>query len=59
VACNKSPNTMCNGGQCAPPSCAPQCAPNETCCYVDGPGPSRPPQCVQGVTCPAGCPACG
>jgi hypothetical protein len=51
--------SMCLGGHCVKPTCAPACAAGQTCCQVDGPGPSGPPRCVDGPTCPIGCPACG
>jgi hypothetical protein len=50
--------SMCLGGQCVAPTCAPACTSGHVCCQIDGPGPSGPPQCIQGDTCPVGCPLC-
>ena len=50
--------SMCLAGACSAPACGVVCEPGEVCCAVDGPGPSRPPQCFAGTTCPVGCPAC-
>ena len=49
---------MCLGGACQAPTCAPACNTGEHCCQIDGPGPSGPPQCETGDTCPVGCPLC-
>ena len=51
--------SMCLGGHCVKPTCEPTCGAGQSCCQVDGPGPSGPPRCVDGPTCPVGCPACG
>ena len=51
--------TMCLAGACVKPSCTPSCGDGQTCCQIDGPGPSGPPRCVDGPTCPIGCPLCG
>lgn len=50
--------SMCLVAICGPPTCQPTCQSGEQCCEIQGPGPSGPPQCVQGTTCPLGCPAC-
>ncbi len=50
--------SMCLGGQCAMPTCQPACGSGQVCCAIDGPGPSGPPQCITGNTCPVGCPLC-
>ena len=50
---------MCNGGKCEGATCQPPCGDGQVCCDVQGPGPSGPPQCIQGLTCPVGCPSCG
>ena len=49
---------MCAGGTCAASTCAPPCGSGSVCCDVRGPGPSRPPMCYVGTTCPVGCPLC-
>jgi hypothetical protein len=49
---------MCQGGSCIAPTCQPGCGDGEVCCDVQGPGPSGPPQCLPGPTCPVGCPLC-
>jgi hypothetical protein len=49
---------MCLGSVCVAPTCAPACGSGMQCCQIDGPGPSGPPQCVDGGTCPVGCPLC-
>jgi hypothetical protein len=51
--------SMCEGGHCIKPTCAPACGAGQSCCQIDGPGPSGPPRCVDGPTCPIGCPLCG
>jgi hypothetical protein len=50
---------MCEAGHCVAATCEPACGSGQTCCLVDGPGPSGGPKCVDGPTCPIGCPACG
>ena len=50
--------SMCELGNCVLPTCAPPCTSNQSCCDVKGPGPSMPPACVDGPTCPVGCPLC-
>ena len=52
-----APSSMCAGGHCGTPLCAPGCVAGQTCCELDGPGPTRI-QCVAGSTCPVGCPLC-
>ena len=49
---------MCQGGQCAASACMPMCTASQVCCIVDGPGPTQPPKCYDGDTCPVGCPLC-
>jgi hypothetical protein len=49
---------MCRGGACGAAACAPACGAGQSCCDVQGPGPSREPFCVDGPTCPVGCPLC-
>ena len=55
--CNGS-TAMCIGGHCEVPSCNPKCADLQVCCVVQQGGPSGPPTCYAGTTCPVGCPAC-
>jgi len=50
--------SMCLGGQCMAPTCQPACGDGQVCCQIDSAGPSGPPQCVTGTTCPVGCPLC-
>jgi len=50
--------TMCQNGACVAPTCSPACGAGQTCCQIFGPGPSGPPQCEDGGTCPVGCPLC-
>jgi hypothetical protein len=50
--------SMCLGGACQVPTCQPACASGQVCCDIPGPGPSQPPKCEQGPTCPVGCPLC-
>jgi len=50
--------TMCLNGACVPPTCNPACGAGLQCCQIFGPGPSGPPQCEDGGTCPVGCPLC-
>jgi hypothetical protein len=50
--------SMCSGGKCTAPTCNPACNAGQQCCDINGPGPSGPPRCVDGLTCPVGCPAC-
>ena len=50
--------SMCSGSTCAAPTCQPTCSSGQRCCEIDGPGPSGAPQCVDGDTCPVGCPLC-
>jgi len=50
--------SMCNGGLCTLPTCLPLCKETQQCCNVPGPGPSGGPKCVDGPTCPVGCPLC-
>jgi len=60
VTCT-APNDFCDGQKCAPPPCSPACGPGTLCCDVQGPGPSRGPECstpTDGGTCPIGCPLC-
>ncbi len=60
-ACGKrcdGANSMCLQGQCVAPTCAPSCSAAQSCCLVNGPGPTAPPRCVDGPTCPVGCPGC-
>jgi hypothetical protein len=49
---------MCLGGACAAPTCAPACSAGQSCCLVNHAGPSGPPTCYDGPTCPVGCPLC-
>lgn len=51
--------SMCLNGACQAPTCQPSCTDGQVCCDLEGPGPSQPPKCVTGTTCPVGCPACG
>ena len=51
--------SMCLGGTCTKPTCSPACGTGQSCCQIDGPGPSGPPRCIDGPTCPIGCPLCG
>jgi hypothetical protein len=56
-----APDDFCDGQKCAPPPCSPACGAGELCCVINGPGPSRGPECSQptdGGTCPPGCPLC-
>ena len=55
--CNTA-SQMCQGGTCGASQCNPACTSGYICCEIDGPGPSGPPQCEQGDTCPVGCPLC-
>ena len=55
--CNTA-SQMCLGGSCTASQCQPACTSGSICCEIDGPGPSGPPQCEQGNTCPVGCPLC-
>ena len=55
--CNTS-SQMCLGGSCTASQCNPTCTSGSICCEIDGPGPSGPPQCEQGDSCPVGCPLC-
>ncbi len=50
---------MCGDGMCVPAACATACGPCQSCCLVEkgGYGPP-PPFCVDGPTCPRGCPTC-
>jgi len=57
VACSGG-SSMCLNGTCAAPTCAPACGGGQQCCEIFGPGPSGPPQCEDGGTCPVGCPLC-
>ena len=57
VHCTGS-TSMCQAGQCVAPTCAPACTSTQVCCEIDGPGPSGPPKCIEGTTCPVGCPLC-
>jgi hypothetical protein len=50
--------SMCLGGKCEVPTCAPACGPGQVCCSVPGPGPVGAPVCIVGITCPIGCPLC-
>jgi len=50
--------SMCFGGACQTPTCNPTCSGGQVCCDIPGPGPSQPPKCVTGTTCPVGCPGC-
>jgi hypothetical protein len=50
--------SMCFGGNCQAPTCQPSCTDSQVCCDIPGPGPSGPPKCVDGVTCPIGCLGC-
>jgi hypothetical protein len=45
-------------GYCLPPRCATACGACQVCCAVTTAGPSSPPFCVDGPTCPVGCPYC-
>lgn len=49
---------MCSGGTCVAAKCAPSCGASQQCCEVPGPGPTGGPKCVDGATCPIGCPLC-
>lgn len=49
---------MCAGGSCSADLCEPKCGSGSVCCAVQGPGPSGPPKCYVGATCPVGCPLC-
>ncbi len=51
--------SMCLGGSCQAQTCQPACGDGFKCCDLQGPGPSGPPKCVAGQTCPVGCPSCG
>jgi hypothetical protein len=57
IVCSGS-QSMCLGGSCQSPTCQPSCSDGQVCCDIPGPGPSQPVKCVDGVTCPVGCPAC-
>lgn len=57
VACSGA-SSMCAGSACTAPTCTPGCKLGQQCCDVMGPGPSRPATCVDGPTCPVGCPLC-
>ncbi len=50
--------SMCLNGKCQAPTCKPACAGGDVCCEIQGPGPSGPPKCEPGPTCPVGCPLC-
>ena len=50
--------SMCENGNCVSPTCNPGCTSGQVCCDIPGPGPSQPPKCVDGDTCPIGCPLC-
>ena len=50
--------SMCEAGHCIHPTCAPSCASGKVCCDVNGPGPTTGPKCLDGPTCPIGCPLC-
>ena len=49
---------MCLGGVCSKDICQPTCGTGQVCCQVNKGGPSGPPTCYQGTTCPVGCPLC-
>ena len=51
-------NPMCIAGHCEAQTCAPRCSDLQVCCLVEQGGPSSPPSCYPGTTCPVGCPAC-
>ena len=53
-----APSEMCLHGKCQAPVCAPSCGPCQVCCLVVGGGPAMPPSCIDGPTCPVGCPWC-
>lgn len=60
VACTGA-QPYCNGTTCAPAPCSPVCDNGRLCCEVQGPGPTRGPECTaptDGGTCPLGCPLC-
>lgn len=60
VVCS-APDDYCDGQKCASPPCSPSCGSGQLCCVVNGPGPSRGPECdapTDGGTCPPGCPLC-
>jgi hypothetical protein len=49
---------MCNG-TCKAQACAPACQGSQVCCIVPAGGPMLPPPtCLDGPTCPVGCPNC-
>jgi hypothetical protein len=54
----QAPKSMCLGRQCVVPTCLPSCGAGQSCCEIQVPGPSLPPMCVNGPTCPVGCPLC-
>ncbi|HEX4514208.1 MAG TPA: hypothetical protein VH054_11750 [Polyangiaceae bacterium] len=49
---------MCLHGACTPPTCKSPCGTCQVCCLVNTAGPAQPPRCVDGPTCPVGCPGC-
>jgi len=57
IRCTGS-TSMCFNGKCQAPTCNPACTSSQTCCEIEGPGPSGLPKCVDGPTCPVGCPEC-
>lgn len=49
--------SMCNNGRCTAPTCSPACGSEQQCCLPDTPV-GHTPVCVDGPTCPVGCPIC-
>ena len=49
--------SMCLNGSCHIPTCQPACTASQTCCETIGPV-QQFPQCVNGNSCPPGCPTC-
>ena len=49
---------MCENNKCQAETCDGGCTATQECCDVPGPGPSQPPKCYDGNTCPIGCPLC-
>ena len=50
--------SMCEAGHCIHPTCTTPCTGGQVCCDVNGPGPTTGPKCLDGPTCPIGCPLC-